>query len=426
MASVANDPNGRKRILFVDADENRKAIRLGKIDRKSADAIARHVEALLSAKIGGQPVPRDTAAWQATIGAALHDKLARVGLVHHRQDNGDAPALGPFVDAFLAGRCDLKPNTRVAFIQTRKALVRHFGEDKPILRINAGDADEWAATLRRDYAPATVATFVKKARQMFRHAVRKRLLTESPFASVRVPSQVNKAREEFVSRETIAQVIDAAPGLEWRVIIALARFAGLRTPSETLALQWSYVDWERSRLTIFSPKLEHLPSGGFRAIPLFPELRAILADAFDAAPEGSVYVVNRYRDGRQNLRTQFLRIIRKAGVKPWGRLFHNLRGSLETELAQDHPIHVVAQWLGNTPKVAAAHYLQVRDSDFERALAGGAKSGALEAQKAAQRADAGSGDDSQNVKKTLGNTQRECVIAGNAGETEYPRQESNL
>jgi integrase len=191
-------------------------------------------------------------------------------------------------------------------------------------------------------------------------------------------------------------------------------------------LQWSYVDWERGRLTVFSPKLEHLPSGGFRVLPLFPELRAILADAFDAAPEGSVYVVNRYREGKQNLRTQFLRIIRKAGVKPWGRLFHNLRGSLETELAQDHPVHVVAQWLGNTPKVAAAHYLQVRDTDFDRALARGAKSGALEAQNTAQRTDAGNGDDSHNVQETLQNPQRECVFAGNADGSEYPRQESNL
>ena len=70
MASVVNDPNGRKRILFVDAEENRKAIRLGKIDRKSADAIARHVEALLAATIGGQPVPRGTAVWLSGIGAA--------------------------------------------------------------------------------------------------------------------------------------------------------------------------------------------------------------------------------------------------------------------------------------------------------------------------------------------------------------------
>ncbi len=426
MASIANDPGGRRRILFVAPDESRKTIRLGKMDRKSAEAIARHVEALLAAKIGGQPIPRDTAAWQANIGTALHDRLSRAGLVHHREENATAIALGPFIDGFLAGRDDLKPNTRTTFAQARKALVRHFGEDMPINRINAGDADEWAATLRKDYAPATVATFVKKARQMFRHAVRKRLLTESPFASVRVPSQINKAREEFVSRDTIAQVMDAAPDLEWRVIIALARYGGLRTPSETLALQWSYIDWERGRLTVFSPKLEHLPSGGFRTLPLFPELRVILADAFDAAPVGSVYVVNRYRDGKQNLRTQFLRIIRKAGMQPWGRLFHNLRGSPETELAQDHPVHVVAHWLGNTPKIAAAHYLQVRDSDFDRALAGGAKSGALGAQKPAQQADAGNSNDPQNVQEIPENSRRERVLAGNAGETEYPRQESNL
>jgi hypothetical protein len=81
MASIANDPNGRRRILFVAPDESRKTIRLGKCDRKSAEAIARHVEALLAAKIGGQPVPRDTAAWLANIGVALRDKLAAVGLV---------------------------------------------------------------------------------------------------------------------------------------------------------------------------------------------------------------------------------------------------------------------------------------------------------------------------------------------------------
>src|SRR6516225_135244 len=150
MASVVNDPNGRKRILFVAPDESRKTIRLGKLDRKSADAIARHVEALLSAKVGGQPVPRDTAAWLSSIGAALHERLARTGLVHHREKNAFALALGPFVDSYLAGRGDLKPNTRTAFIQTRKALVRHFGEDKPLGGINAGDADEWAATLRMD------------------------------------------------------------------------------------------------------------------------------------------------------------------------------------------------------------------------------------------------------------------------------------
>ena len=53
MASISNDPNGRRRILFVAPDSSRKTIRLGKMDRKSTEAINRHVEALLSAKIGG-------------------------------------------------------------------------------------------------------------------------------------------------------------------------------------------------------------------------------------------------------------------------------------------------------------------------------------------------------------------------------------
>ena len=98
----------------------------------------------------------------------------------------------------------------------------------------------------------------------------------------------------------------------------------------------------------------------------------------------------------------------------------NLRGSLETELAQDHPVRVIAHWLGNTPKIAAAHYLQVRDSDFDRALASCAKSGALEAQKAAE--------DRRGERRRIaeyatnsGENGTTAVFVGNAGEAEYPR-----
>ena len=82
MASVVNDPGGRRRILFVAPDGSRKTIRVGKCDRKTAEAVAGRVEALLAAKIGGQPVPRDTAVWLASIGPKLRDRLAAVGLVN--------------------------------------------------------------------------------------------------------------------------------------------------------------------------------------------------------------------------------------------------------------------------------------------------------------------------------------------------------
>lgn len=72
------------------------------------------------------------------------------------------------------------------------------------------------------------------------------------------------------------------------------------------------------------------------------------------------------------------RILERIGVEPWPRLFQNLRSSRETELANQFPIHVVTGWLGNSPKVAQQHYLQITEQHFAEAVAvGGATGGAL-------------------------------------------------
>ena len=76
--------------------------------------------------------------------------------------------------------------------------------------------------------------------------------------------------------------------------------------------------------------------------------------------------------GRSHQRTHFLRIIRKAGVRSWGRPFHNLRSSRQTELTETFPAHVVAAWLGNTVQIATQHYLQVTEEHFQRAAKSGA------------------------------------------------------
>jgi hypothetical protein len=58
------------------------------------------------------------------------------------------------------------------------------------------------------------------------------------------------------------------------------------------------------------------------------------------------------------------RIIRKAGLTPWPKLFQNLRSTRETELAESYPIHVVCKWIGNRQAVAREHYLQLTDEHF--------------------------------------------------------------
>jgi len=102
-------------------------------------------------------------------------------------------------------------------------------------------------------------------------------------------------------------------------------------------------------------------------VPIFPELRPYLEELFEQAKPGAEYVITRYRDPNVNLRSQMLKIIRRAGLKPWPKLFQNLRSTRETELAEVYPLHVVCTWIGNTPRVAKGSYLQMTDDHFAKA-----------------------------------------------------------
>lgn len=423
MASLIREPNGCKRIEFTIPGRRRQKIRLGKINVKSAEGVKSKVGNLVSAVISGCGWDSDTSEWVGRIGDDLADKLAAVQLIPPR-DRIECPLLKPFLENLRDTRPNLKPNTKRNYDQTIRRLVAHFGESRRLESISCGDADEWRDQMLTDgLALATVGREVKRARQFFRAAVRRKLLAENPFTEVAAPAQVNTSRSHFITREVTTSVLAACPDIEWKLIVALSRYGGLRCPSETQALRWGDIDWERLRISVQSPKTEHLPGGAYRTIPMFAELRPLLEEAFELAEEGSIYVISRYRGTNQNLRTQFERILRRAGVQPWERLFHNLRASRETELTEDFPLHVVCDWIGNSAIIAAKHYLQVTDAHFTKAAAakpaavpetveaeepeGGAKCGARSgdwaAQKAAQHSPAPPRTGGGNVKKARKN-----------------------
>ena len=173
-----------------------------------------------------------------------------------------------------------------------------------------------------------MARRVVAARTLWRKAIRWKLTHINPFAGIRGGSQLNEARKQFINADTIQAVIDACPDAEWRLLIGLSRWGGLRCPSEHLALTWDDVDWAEGTLRVRSSKTAHHDGHAVRVVPMFPELRSLLMDAFDAAPEGAKYVITRYRDPGANLRTQFKRIIKRAGFEPWPRLWQNLRATV--------------------------------------------------------------------------------------------------
>jgi hypothetical protein len=59
-----------------------------------------------------------------------------------------------------------------------------------------------------------------------------------------------------------------------------------------------------------------------------------------------------------------------SGHEVWPRLLQNLRASCATDWVERYPSHVVAKWLGHSPKVAAEHYLMSRDHHFEDVVSG--------------------------------------------------------
>jgi integrase len=365
MASISTDPNGNRTVQFVDADRKRRSVRLGKVPMKSAEEVCRRVEALVASRITGTSPDAETSRWVRDLSPALAAKLARVGLVGPRPE---ATTLDAFVRGYIAGRTDLKPSTLVGMEQARDRLSVFFDPLTPLRDVTQADADRWLIHLRGKYAEATAARTLKRARQFFTAAKRARLITDNPFEGIKPGSMKNAGRLFYVTADMAAKLIEACPDADWRAIVALCRFGGLRCPSEVLALTWGDVDWERGRFLVRASKTEHHEHRGMRWVPLFPELRPHLEAVWDPESGPAQPVITRYRDAAQNMRTTFEKIIVRAGLEPWPRLMQNLRATRETELAARFPLHVVTAWMGNTEAVAARHYLSVRDEDFAEAL----------------------------------------------------------
>lgn len=372
MASIVTRPNGCREVRYTDRDKRAKVIRLGRGELKDAQDVAGMVDRIVQAQRQGYTPRGVVATWLEDIGDDLHARLSRAGLCPPRSTGAGVVTLGGFLDQYIAKRTDLGERTRLNLKQAQTSLVQHFGKGRRMETITPADAKGYKRWLQseRGLAVSTVAMHVKKAREVFRYAVDARIIAASPFQSVSAGKMTNPDRAHFVSRADVQKIIDHCPDIDWRLIVALSRYGGLRCPSEIMLLRWGDILWDQQRITVRSPKTAKQGKAS-RQVPIFPELRALLEEAFEQAAEGAEFVIARHRDGNANLRTQLLRIMERAGVDPWERLFHNMRASRQTELAESFPAHVVCAWMGNSEAVAKAHYLQLRDEHFEQAAGAG-------------------------------------------------------
>lgn len=362
---------GSKRFeLQLRVGDKRHTIRLGKVSRAVAESVKVNVESLAYAvEVGVEPDTR-TLAWLDKIGPKLRARMAKAGLCESNPRNADV-TLGAFVAAFLTDYTAGNKGTKKTIQVAANRLIRHFGADTLMRSISASKARECIESLNtrrtikaRKLSDASASTTVKKARQLWKEALKRGFVAENVWLSVPMGSQENEERGVYVPRGDIAKVIEQCPNAEWRLIVALSRFAGLRCPSEHLRLKVADIDWRRDRFRVRGK------GGKNRWVPIFPELRPYLRSRVDELPAGeSRLIANRADVTGATWRKQMLQFVAMAGIKePWPRLWHNLRASCETDLvARGHPVHVVGKWLGHSEAIARRHYLQVTEEEFEKA-----------------------------------------------------------
>ncbi len=386
MATVRKRSNGTFEIRYINQHGKRKGICLppAEKNRRIAESTATKIDHIASRLSQGAEPDRDVSEWIAGLPEKLHSKFVKHGLVAPRQsaetlqpepDESQVPSLKNWTDDYIENHPG-KAGTIEQLEISARSLCKRFGDDKPIDTFTAGDAEsyrKWLQTKgneRKKYvtglAKGTVRRRIGRAKQFFNAAIKHELITRNPFANEASASTGNPERLFMVPADWIEACIQNAPCEDWRIILAFARYAGMRS-HETRIQKWADIDLTNDLMIIRSHKTPPV-----RRCPIFPELRPHLMRAKQHATKGAVYVQTRYGHD-DNILTTMEKIVIRAGLVPWEKPMQNLRATRETELLSHYPAKDVTGWLGNSPTVANNHYAMPMQESFDRAVKDGAK-----------------------------------------------------
>ena len=373
-------------IFFYDETNKRKSISLQrkKYTKKTADIVVEIVDALVYYRNNGIETPSlKILSLIKNIDPMIRQKLAKAGLYSLPEEKPKHTCQELWKEFMqVKAKERIKEGTLETYENSKRRFFLFFSKDDKVADLTTDRMKEFKTFLRTQPTPkkkkglaeSTTAGTLTKTKAAFNWAVKQGWIDSSPLYGFGVGSFVNKDNERFITMAEYDRLLDACPCQEWKTIIALVRIGGLRCPSEVLRLRWADVDWEKSQFYVRSPKTEHHKGKEGRLVPLFPDLRKELDELFlqdfDDNDKPTEYVINRYRDRtRTNLRTQFQRIAKMAGMKEdIPRAFSNMRASRSSEVYADFGAFLESQWIGHSTKTAMKHYLQVRPEDIARAV----------------------------------------------------------
>lgn len=266
---------------------------------------------------------------------------------------------------YFTSRHDLSESTLALHRTTWDYLEQNLGRGANLQSVTRAQAQDFATFMAgQKMQLSTQRAHLTRAKQIFQRAADIDLVGANPFDRVKTTLPQVDTQWRYVSVQEAEQMIELAD--DWRLPIALARFAGLRA-NEIKRLQWADVDLAQGAISVTNPGRVNTTKKRARTVPIQPSLSAELSLALsrlgnmlgDPLPAGAVCNV-----GWGNYLRQIERVRKLAGVTEYGKPMHTLRKSLETDWLQAHPLPAVCEWLGHDPAVAMKHYFKVTKETF--------------------------------------------------------------
>jgi integrase len=289
--------------------------------------------------------------------------------------------LAAFLDEYVATGITRKgevagSNTLKNCSVTRDLMLEGFDRSRPIDSFAVADGKAFWKWMERREIPKTkrsptgrqaetsIRQRVGNAKAMFSHAVLEELLPQNPFRNQVSSLRASEDGKQNIPAEIIDNVIEAAPTTEWKLLVAVWRYCGLRR-MEPMESTWNDVLCAEGKLRVRSSKTRHHAGKDIRRVPI-RDVESYLSDAFATAAKGQLHLFPSIRS--TDLLHRFLSIVEDAGYNPWPNLIKNLRLSCENYWidAGEAPAHVIAAWIGHSVTVQNNAYANVSDGHFEQ------------------------------------------------------------
>jgi integrase len=302
----------------------------------------------------------------------LRDRLLQDA---QKDEAGQAETGATFADAaeeylrFAEHDRGCKPSTIRGYrSQLNAHLLPAFGKMR-IEDITEREIERWRAGMTGSRKARRVLSNKTKNHQLvLMHAILRRAvkiygLPRNPLANIDRYRVRSSGDIEVFSPEEIWSLVRSAASEIDGTIFLTAAFTGLRR-GELLGLRWRDVDFEAStirvRASYAAGKLSTPKSGKVRAVPMAPDVAAVLArlshreqftseDDFVLASESGLPI------NGDALSTRYEKALSAAGLR---RLrFHDLRHTFGTRMIREADIRRVQEWMGHADIQTTMKYL---------------------------------------------------------------------